>query len=286
MAGNYMDAPASRLAYDRDGSVGTAFTASGLMTALSAAQLQALNSEAETGLTLATQQVLAIIFPAPVDIAAVFLAISGSNYPNWSLQTSKDSTTGLDGTWTDHPPIVGALRNTKPQYRQESQLNFTTPGTPSQAVRGVRINYGSNTSAPIRAFHIYGDLSTSVAVDRVAFWHPDLDEEVPPAYFDWGNTPRGSSADRSFRIKNLSPDLTANDVTIYAQALTAGVPSVAGMHSLSSNGGSTFLTNITVDELAPGEISSELILRRVVPMNAQVSVWSARLAADVTSWTS
>ena len=48
MAGNYMDAPATRLAYDKDGAIGISASTAGVLTQLSAADLQMTNSETET----------------------------------------------------------------------------------------------------------------------------------------------------------------------------------------------------------------------------------------------
>lgn len=285
MAGNYMNSPATRMAYDRDGSIGAAFTAAGLMSQLTAADLRAMNSEAEVGFQLIGQSRVAIIFPVPVDIAAVFFATNlNSTTALWTLETSKDTTTGIDGTWVAHQSGLQAFLDTKPNYRIFSKLLLTTPGAPSQSIRGVRMANTSSLSNVIKAFHIYADISATATMDRLAFWHPTLNEEVEPSYFDWGNVPRGSSADKSFRVKNLSSDLTANLVTLYTESLTPGSPSVAGMHTLSENGGSTFLSSVSADSILPGAISDLFILRRTIPTNAQVSVWSARISADVTNW--
>lgn len=281
MAGNYMDDPALRVSYDRDGSIGAFFTSAGLMEQLTATELRTLNGEAETGVALASQSTVAIIFPAPMDIVAVFFATNTSN--TFILETSTDTTTGIDGTWIAHTAAVNALRDVKPNYRVLSQLYTTLPGAPSEAIRGVRMR-GGDQSSTVKAFHIYADYASTATPDRLAFWHPTLDQELPPAYLDWGNVPRSSSADKSFRIKNLSGDLTASDIGVYMDALTPGSPSVTGMHTLSDNGGSTFLSTLSIAELLPGAISSELIVRRTVPSNAPVSVWSARVAADVTTW--
>jgi len=284
MAGNYMNAPATRLAYDRDGSVGAFYSVAGLMTQLTSSQLRALNSETETGVSLTNQSTVAIVFPVPVNVAAVFFASTFAS-ATWQLSTSTDTTTGLDGTWVIHQSLQNGFRDTKPNYRIATQLWSTLPGTASANVRGVRISCGSNIANAIKALHIYADISTAATVDRLAFWHPTLNEEVSADYFDWGNVPRGSSADRSFRIKNLSTVLTANNVTVYSEALTPGIPSVAGMHTVSSNSGSTFLSSVTITSVLPGAISGPVILRRVIPANSQVSVWSSRIAADVTNWT-
>lgn len=283
MAGNYMDAPASRVAYDRDGSVGVGITNSGVMTQLTQTQLQAFNAETEVGTTLPTSSWrMAIVFPIPLDVRAVFLAMATS--AAISIETSKDTTTGLDGTWTTQVAATSHLNDVRPNYRVLSELTSLPGGPANMDVRGVRIS-GSAILPALRALHIYGDPSGTATPDRIAAWHPTLDEPLGPTHFDWGNTPRSSSADRSFRIKNLSSTLVAEDIDVYVEALTPGVPSVAGMHTISANGGTTFLPTITITDLDPGEISDVLILRRDVPSTAQVSVWSARVAADVSTWT-
>lgn len=286
MAGSYMDAPAHRLAYDRDGSVGVAISQSGLITALTSTHLLGINSETEsaTALPAGTYEV-AIIFPIPVDISAIFLALplGGSPY-NVSVSTSKNTSTGVDGTWTTQIPSRSFLQDVKPNYRRDSAVTPIPGGINAQEVVGIKVS-GIVSINGIRALHIYGSPSSSATPDRLSIWHPSSDVPAPPAFFDWGNAPRASSADKSFRVKNLSPTLTAEEVVVYIEALTPGVPSVSGMHLLSENGGSTFLTSVTIPSLAPGAISPVLVLRRVVPSNAAVSVWSARIGADVGSWT-
>jgi hypothetical protein len=136
----------------------------------------------------------------------------------------------------------------------------------------------------MNALHLYGKPSLTATTDRLALWHPTLDLPMPAAWLDWGDTPRSSAADKQFRIKNQSSALTANDVNVYIEALTPGAPSVAGMHTLSDNAGATFSASLSVVALAPGEISVPITLRRVIPANAQLSTWSARVAADVTAW--
>lgn len=285
MAGSYMDAPAARIAYDRDGSVGVGITASGVPTQLTLAMLQGFNSEREAGTApSAGASRVAIVFPIPVDLKAVFLSLIAAT-PTASIETSKDTTTGVDGTWTTQVPAANHLKDVKPNYRILTMLNELPGGAANQNVRGVRISSSTSTLPNIRALHFYGDPSGSATPDRIAVWHPSLNIPLPVTQFDWGNVPRSSSADRSFRIKNLSTNLIAGDIEVYVEALTPGAPSVSGMHTISDNGGATFLTSATISELGPGEISGVFILRRVVPANAQVSVWSARVAADVSTWT-
>lgn len=285
MAGNYMDAPASRLAYDRDGSIGVIITATGTITPLTGAQLQALNDEGEGGVGFSSRNRLALVFTYPVDIEAIFLALDTST-TTWTIETSKDTTTGLDGTWTTQVASgPNYLRDVKPGYRILAQLTSMLTSAVSQEIRGLRITTPSNSTATVRALHVYGDFSPTATQERVAFWEPTLDQEVGPAHFDWGNVPRGSSADKTFRIKNLSGTLTAESVELYVEALTAGTPSVGSMFVFSTNGGATFLSSVNLGDFLPGAVSPVITIRRIVPASAQISVWSARIAADVTQWT-
>lgn len=283
MAGNYMDAPAPRLAYDRDGSIGVGITSAGVPTQLSTSILQGTNAESESGVGLPYGSWrFAVIFPIPLDLKAFFLSLASSN--TVSIETSKDTTTGVDGLWTQQVAPKSFFRDVKPNYRIDTLVDDLPTGSINQQIRGIRV-IGTANLPSVRAFHIYGDPSSSATPDRISAWHPTLDQPLPPTQFDWGNVPRSSSADRTFRLKNLSTNLIAENIDVYIEALTPGVPSVAGMHTLSDNGGSTFLTTITIPALNPGETSGVLTLRRVIPDNAQVSVWSARVAADVGTWT-
>lgn len=282
MAGSYMDAPSSRLAYDRDGSIGVTISATGLVLGLGATDLAALNNESED-MPSGSGIRYAIIFPTPTDLTALFLALSTS--VNVVIETSKNTTTGADGTWVVNVPSAQYLRDVRPGYRVASAITQFQAGASSQGVRGVRVSVASGTSAfTVRGIHLYGKPSPSAILDRLAFLMPTTDAEVPPSYFDWGNVPRASSADRTFRIKNLSPDLTAEGVYLSTESLTPGAPSVASMIMLSDDGGVSFRASLDLGDLAPGEISPVLTARRNIPDNAQVSVWSARFIADVTNW--
>lgn len=285
MAGNYMDAPGNRLAYDRDGTVGVWATAAGVVTQLTSGQLQAMNSEAEASVPITGMNRVALVFPTPVDIRAVFLALDSGS---WLWETSVDTTTGLDGTWVTQSPVLTGLNNAvKPNYRIQANLKYPTSTPQAANVRGIRIRFSSTTvvaNNPVRVFHIYADLASGATSQRIAFWMPSTNVPVSPTHFDWGNAPRATTDDKTFRIKNLSSTLTANDIELYVEALTPGTPVVSGMHTLSIDDGATFQTVQAIATLAPGEVSDVIILRRVVPSNAQVSVWSARISADVSEW--
>lgn len=284
MAGNYMDAPSDRIAWDRDGSVLAFIQQDGSVVAQSAATRRALNAESDTPTVLSNNVVrVAVVFPLPMDCYAVFIA-SQSATPLVYVETSKDTTNGLDGTWSSQSLTnLNTNKSVKPAYRVRAQLHDLQPNSLSTGLRGVRFSTHSSSFSTLRAFHIYGVPSATATTDRLALWHPTDDIKLPTTWFDWGNTPRSSSADRQFRIKNLSADLVATDIDIYIEALTPGTPSVSAMHTLSTDG-VNFAVAAGLASLNPGAISPVLTLRRVVPADALVSTWSARLAADVNLW--
>lgn len=289
MAGNYMDAPAHRVAYDRDGSVFVTVTSAGSVTTLPQSYPRYYNGELDAVLSFPSSAArFAVLFSVPQDVAGVFIAASGS-LSSANIETSRDTTTGLDGTWDAHSlHAVVPSRQTKPNYRMSSYLNRFVAGEISRSVRAVRVssnplvNLNTNVLATL---HIYANVSSTATTDRLALWHPTLDQPLAPTWFDWGDVPRSSSADRTFRIKNLSSTLTAHSTDVAMEALTPANPSLVGMHLFSSASGGGFVPSLNIPSLAPGALSPVFTVRRTVPANAEISTWSARITADVTSWT-
>jgi hypothetical protein len=288
MAGNYMNAPADRLAYDLDGSLGAYITATGQIQQMTGSSLAALNGENESLSTLiqSTSWALAVIFPISIDLTAAFFSM-GFSTSGYVWQTSKNTTNGVDGTWTTQGSPISPSLQVKPNYRVQSNL-FTFPGgTANTGVRGVRLAYTATPTQQTwvpKALHLYGTPSANATTDRLAFWHPTSNQKISPSYFDFGNTPRGSSQDINFRIKNLSSGLTANDIDVYVDAPTPGAPSVASFLTFSTDNKTSFSPSFTIEDLAPGEVSPVYTLRRVTPNAAQISVWSARINTQPQSW--
>jgi hypothetical protein len=284
MAGNYMDAPSDRVAWDRDGSLLTSISQYGVLSNRSAVEKQAINAESDTATTIACVS-SQIVFSVPTDVVAMFLSLSYSLTETITVYYSTDTTNGLDGSWTstgESFTAASVVRATKPFYRESASL--VTFASPLSAIRGLRLTMDVAGSFYFRSWHVYGTPASSATTDRLAIWHPTSDAKASASWFDWGDAPQSSSADKTFRVKNLSSTYTANDIDIYIQALTPGSPSIAGMHTLSDDT-VTFQPTLNVSSLSPGEISSVFTIRRVIPSDAQISVWSARLAADVNEWT-
>lgn len=282
MAGNYMDAPSDRVAYDRDGSVFSTIDNVNTVIGHPTTAMRAMNAEGGGGYQLPNNTgAFAVVFPIPMDVSAVFMYWQNTNGVNW--QTSKDTTNGLDGTWTTQLTNAASPAALSPQYRQLAQLEQFSPSASTTEVRGIRASAGFS-GATIRAFHVYAVPSATATKDRLVFWHPTSDVKLTPTYFDWGDVPRGTSEDRAFRIKNLSTNKIAKGTVLYIEAMVNVNPPTQGMFTLSDNGGSTFVTSLTLPDLAPGATSSVLVCRRVIPTNALVSVWTVRMIADVNTW--
>jgi hypothetical protein len=285
MAGSYPDHPSWRMAWDRDGSACLLIPPStGLPQDLSAAEMQALNDEGPTaarqfGWRQGVWDWCVIIFPELRDLDGFFVQHTGS-YAVQNMMVSSDTTNGVDGTWVvvNEAPF-GYNGLVKPNYRTliSSSTVLDIKGLKFQAGFG-----GLSSVGNIQSIHLYGEPSPGANPDRLEIWHPTLDERVPPAWFDWGDAPRGSSADIAFRVKNLSPSLTAHSIRVFMDVLTDAVPSVPAQHLISQGG--SYLAQQNIGTLTPGAISAPLTARRITPSNAVLSLWDFRILADTVDW--
>lgn len=283
MAGNYPNAPSWRMPYDRDGTQVYRIDGSNNIYQLTSQQITQLNDETPHELfATGSPDRLVFFFPELRDIDAFFArsfrTSPGSVYGTWLVQVSANTTNGLDGTWTT---LLGsyAAPNSVPKPAYRSPASGTALGV--RALRIVPFSDGAYFSPS--NIHIYGEVAPADEQTTLAIWHPTLDEKIGPAAFDWGDTPRGSSADRTFRVKNLSDIYTADNIRCAMEALTDASPSVPAQHSLSYNGG-TFLAQVLIGDLAPGAISEVLTLRRITPSNAALSLWTMRVFAAPDAW--
>ena len=121
--------------------------------------------------------------------------------------------------------------------------------------------------------------------DTLEFWHPQFNERLALDYFDWGRVVPGSSADRPFRLKNVSSTYTASDITVSVQEMNTGggSVSVAKQHYLSSDE-RFFSATVTVSGLAPQAVSDRLILRRVTSLDADPGEHDFQLLAHAATW--
>lgn len=288
MAGSYLDAPAPRMLYDRDGTVGLNIATgyASIVSQLSAATLLALNDETSTNAV--TGNGICLIFPQLRDIRGMLIRYletgTGSSPSISGTQWSANTTNGIDGTWAAVATIGAYGAGDPVQYRQSIQ-SVTLNG-----VKGLRwAQGGGGATITYRTVHLYGSLTAGETPDRIRMWHPTLDEPLDDltsadsAHLDWGDTARGTTADKTFRIKNNSATLTANSVDVSVNVPTDTSPTVASQHTLSNGG--AFAASVNIGNLTPGQISSVITLRRTTASNATLSLWTARVIVNPGSWT-
>lgn len=278
MAGNYPDVPSWRMAYDRDGTtvVRLDSTASSQLNELTTTQKQSLNSEVNGTLHADNGTWLAFIFPEARDVDAILVISGGTQMEN--VQVSTNTTNGMDGTWVAYPGVSVGTPGT-------IQMRTAIDSGTALAQRGVRFKtfdvVGSGEA--IQNVHLFGEIAPGENPNRLSLVKVGADERIDPAYLDWGNVPRSSTADKTFRVKNLSSTLTARSVRVALEALTNTTPSVPAQHTLSYNGG-PFLAQVNLGDLAPGAISATITLRRITPSNAVLGLWWLRTFAEADSW--
>lgn len=283
MAGSYPDPISYRMAYDVDGCVGFSYPEStGVITPISGANLAEMNDEDSTqvnfGISNATGN-FGIIFPENRDLAGYMCAYLNGISTAGAISTSPDTTNGLDGTWTVRANPWVMTTSASPSYRTAQQALSVT------GIKAVRFRFFSDSGVfifGVAQMHLYGQPSSSTP-DRLVMWDPTASSLLAANALDWGNTPRSSSADRTFRIKNVSTTQTAQGIIISGEANTDFTPSVPGQYLYSSNG-TTFTATLNIGDLAPTAVSSVLTIRRVTPSNAALGVHAFRVKAAATTW--
>jgi hypothetical protein len=268
VAGSYPDVPAPRFAYDRDGSFGVLYFLSGSPGPSSygpgSATLISANGESNNVFNgFCDTAFFAAVFPDLRDITGAFLYIGEkASGVTASIQTSPDTTTGQDGTWTTR---VGPFSATGvgitiatadspgcvPSYRN----NIATLTTITN-IKGVRGNInGCNGGIHSFPLHIYGADSSGQNVDSLRAWHPTLNQALGGAALDFGDIARGSTQTKTFRIKNNSAVLTAHQIMVTTEVPTNDAsPSLIGQIQVSTDG-VNFFNSINIGDLAPGAIS-------------------------------
>jgi hypothetical protein len=272
------------MALDRDGSGLYFISSTNVITQLTPAQVSASVNEGTDSYVLSSSGgQLVVIFPELRDLAGYFMQNNDNTgrgaSGGWnSIQVSTDTTNGLDGTWTTIATnvLIGQSNTTSPQYR----TGITT--TSQLGIKAIKGNI--NTGGNLTALHLYGSITSGQNPNRLALWHPTLDQQLTGAYFDWGDAKQGTSATNTFRVKNLSTTLTANTITLSLSALTDTSPTTVSQHTLSADG-TTFASTASAGTLAPGTISGVMYVRRSLSNSATLSLWALRISAVASSWT-
>lgn len=195
-------------------------------------------------------------FPVPVSVSKFGFAMgSGGSLGSFLVQYSLNSTTGLDGTWTT---LSGPTTHPASTY-----LEYSFSPVSTQWLR-FHCNSPIGTNG-LRAVLIFGEYTS----ERFQFWDVtetiklSTDSNYPLSLPDApNNTLYGNY--KSFKIKNN--DAATHSYTVYIDALKVGGDSIVSNYfRLSSNGGGTKTTTLTISNLAPGAFSTELRLYVDVP---------------------
>lgn len=284
MTGNYPDIPGPRMQYDRDGTqVFTGPSYSSVTAQLTQAQMQLINGESAGGYLIPGSSTYSYarifwIFPELRDIVGIFY---GGLTTADVVQVSPDTTNGIDGTWT---ALSGVSAGSVTKTDMRNSIQAVTGAT---GIKGLRtgFNHPAGGDPYISAMHIYGTISAGQNPDRLSFWHPSLDQPLSqtPAWMDWGDRPRGTSATKQVRVKNISGSMTASNVTVGMEALTDTTPAMVGQHDFALDG-VTFTPTVSIASLAPGEISPIITVRQTLASSASLSLWWQRIYANAGSW--
>ncbi len=286
--GFYPSPPGRRMALDLDGS--TFFYASATAAyPLDTAAMRTVNDEAATVSPniisyISTGDYMGIFFPEFRDIVAYWIAWGGGLL---SISTSADTTNGIDGTWNNRIPSPGMPTNywSVESLGWNKVLHRIYPYVVNwTGVRAIRFQNSAGGNRSITDLHLYGGPSTGQNPDRLRSWHPTLDQELPGDWFDWGNVARTQISEKSFRIKNNSTTLDANNIVVSMDALTDSTPTFVSQHQFSLDG-TTFSSTVTVPFIAKNTISTEVVtVRQSIAANASLVIWDQRIRSEATSW--
>jgi len=289
MAGSYPDVPGYRFAYDVDGTIGVVSPiAGGVANTISSTDLAKMNqnSSIADGSTMrfdsrsyasgGGNNYVALLFPEVRTITG-YMLVTYASIPNGGrvIQTSQDTSNGVDGTWTtqdaSYPLLHGGATQVSPIYR--SDINHVTWSNVI-AVRWAMFHVGW-------AFHFYGSIATTESPDRLRII--DLSSNDIASQLDFGNLKQRATSTRQFKVKNNSPTLTANSITVSLNVPSDANPSILGQYQISTDN-VAFANAINIGTLAPGAESGILYVRMNPANNAQLGPWAARIIAHPTSW--
>ena len=280
------------MAYHLDGTKVYRVNSSNITTSVSSTDVQYLNNESAgyggdfNGVGLAPG-FLVFIFPQLRDISNyVYVGNgqpTGSSAIRGRVQTSTDTTNGVDGTWTT---LEANFRSsnyglTVPPYYRSSISPAAMYGV--KAVRFESAQYFYGDSLNIAALHLFGSYTSGETPNRLELWHPTLDQRVSGGHFDFGDKLQSTTTDISFRVKNQSSGQTANTIVVSIETLTDLSPPSTGNYALNLNGGS-FAATQTISSIAPGAISNTLTLRLTNPYNAALGLLASTVKAVAASW--
>jgi hypothetical protein len=278
MAGAFNDAPSRRMAYDTDGTVGHEVnTGGGVVAEATPTFLANANAENESGWDLVGNftRWATLIFPELRELDGVFCAVDeAATFPT-TVDSSADTTNGVDGTWTTRIADLGNFLVTYSNFRD----NITSLAVATE--KAIRAKFGaSSNDQDVRGYHVYGAISPAETPDRILFLDTEDADAVFTKVLDFGDVPRGQTVTRTFKIKNNSSGLTINTIQITAEDLYLN----AGDWYTFGDDGVAFQATFAAGNLGPG--ATKLIyLKQAVPDGETLGAQTGRVKVSHASLT-
>ncbi|HEY5727421.1 MAG TPA: hypothetical protein VIV08_02295, partial [Acidimicrobiia bacterium] len=233
MASSYPPIPSNRMLIDRDGSgLNTLFM--GERIRLPDSDLVILNNESSDDLGVTTDVGgYLVAWPMLHDLKALYIGFAQTDPDDpidVVVEASQDTTDGFNGFWFElfglervqEGSVKGWWGHTDAgDYRRYIRpISFPDVAMGLRAIRiGVVPSVPDTTSWRLVSVHVFGVPAFEQNPHRLEIWHPWLEQRVPGNHFDWGNAPHSSSAEKSFRVHNLSYARRANGITVSVDAL-------------------------------------------------------------------
>ncbi len=299
----YPALPGRHLAYDNDGTVVATKAPSGepvnfsagLSAYLSGAEKIELNDDDWVstghgnlsqggGIGVPGNNVFYLWFfcPEQREWAAIFAGFSDIGWLSlngFTIHGSNDTTNGADGTWeVASVGSGGASEQTLDAWRATwATISFTGS---KRVIRIAVRNYGGGGQGGFQlcTLHLYAKKAAGQTPDDIIF----IDQDAgTPAEFtsdeDFGDRPLGTTVTRQFRVKNVSPTKTANNINLQCNDadFTIGTTSTG-----------PWVTSIDIASLLPGAESATMWTKDTTPAPGNLlGPRLARIVCTVGSFT-
>lgn len=218
-----------------------------------------------------------VIFPELRDLDGIWLSTEATVSTCWvAVDTSVDTTNGIDGVWVNQ---IADYTGTNwggdiMAYRD----NITTLSV--NGIRGIRVQTNYTANMDYGKMHLYGEIATGETPDRILFLDADASDAEFVKPLNFGLVPRGSTQDKTIKLKNNSSTLTANNVQITAEA---NFGASGGWYTYSDDD-VTYAATKQITSIA-ATATQTMYIRQTIPASAKLGGRSSRSKVSVGSWT-
>ena len=204
-------------------------------------------------------------------IGFLWSTTTSASFTNQIIQGSADTTNGVDGTWETGVYTIPTPNSNFDHWRDEIfAIAFSGP------VKALRIGILSSAqNIGLSGIHIYGRQAVGARPDDIGF--TDSTGADLTALMDYGDQPEGTTEVQSFKVKNLSSTLIANNVNIQLNHPDFTI-------SFGSSG--PWQSVLDIASIGPGSVSNLIYVRNLLgPPLLTLGPKAARAIVTVGSWT-